>query len=290
LTNTKKRIIINNVRKLLIFLLSFSLASVIVVLSSNSVFANHKEDVLGVVSTPTLSIPPTAGGPGLILPNSPLFFLDRLKQEFRLFLAFAPEQKAKVHNAVAGERLAELQIMLVKDNIAGIRTALQGISDNFKAASKDLDNAKLTGRNISLLAKEINDSIKEKQKSLSVLEKQATGEIKAQVVATKEALKITKVNVEENLPADLLTNETIDDLNQQIDDHINSASLSAAGINRAVEVLTRLRSEGTVEEPVRQEIMIRASEARGLVSEFQKVSVNLQKEVSIPTPAKSTKE
>ena len=276
-------------RKLLIFLLSVSLTSVIIFLSSNSVFADHKEDILGVVSTPTLSIPPTAEGPGLVLPDSPLFFIDRIKQEFRLFLAFTPEQKTKIHNAIAGERMAELRIMLAKNNVAGIRTALQGVSDNLKEASEDLDNAKLTGRNISLLAKEINDSIKEKQKSLSVLEKQAAGEIKAQVIATKEALKTAKVDVEENLSPDLLMNEAIDDLNQEIDDNINKATSSARGINRAIEVLTRLASEAAQkDQPTRQEALIHAIDVKNLINEFQKASVSLQKEIPVTVIPKST--
>lgn len=278
-------------RKFLIFLLSVSLTSVIVVLSSSSVLANHQEDVLGVASEEVLSIPPTAEGPGLVLPDSPLFFLDRLKQEFRLFLAFTPEQKAEIHNAIAGERLAELQLMLVKNNVSGIRTALQGVSDNLKGASDDLTNAKLTGRNINLLAKEINDSIKAKQKVLSGLEDKATGEIKAQVTAAKEALKIAKVSAEEKLPADLLMNETIDDLNLEIGDNVNKAKVSATGINRAIEVLTRLASEAAQKnQPARQEALIHAIDVKNLVNEFQRASTSLQKEVSTPTPTpKSTK-
>lgn len=277
-------------RKLIIFLLSVGIASAIVVLSSNQVLANHQEDVLGVASEEVLSIPPTAEGPGLVLPDSPLFFLDRIKQEFRLLLAFTPEQKATIHNAIAGERLAELQIMLAKSNVSGIRTALQGVSDNLKGASKDLANAKLTGRNINLLAKEINDSIKEKQQVLSGLEQQANGEIKAQVTAAREALKIAKVQAEENLPADLLMNETIDDLNQEIGDNVSRARFSATGINRAIEVLTRLASEAAVKnQPARQAALIHAIDVKNVISEFQKASASLQKEVPATTTAKSTK-
>lgn len=276
-------------RKFLIFLLSVSLTSVIVVLSANSALANHQEDVLGVANTPTLSIPPTAEGPGLVLPDSPLFFLDKLKQEIRLLLAFTPEQKATIHNSIAGERLAELQIMLAKNNVSGIRTALQGVSDNFKAASEDLANAKLTGRNIDLLAKEVNDSIKAKQQVLTGLEAKANGEIKAQVAATKASLMVSKVKTEENLPADLMLNETIDDLNQQIGDNVNSASLSAVGINRAISVLTRLASEAAAQnQPARQAALIHAIDVKNVISEFQRASTSLQKSVPTPTP-KATK-
>lgn len=250
-------------RKFLIFLLSFSAASLIVVLSANSALAHHQQDVLGVASAQTLSIPPTSDGPGLILPDSPLFFLDRLKQEVRLLLAFTPEQKTKVHNAIAGERLAELQLMLVKKNVPGIRVALQGVSDNLKSASNDLDNAKLTGRNISLLAKEVNDSIKEKDSKLSLLEEKATGEVKAQVSAAKKSLRVSKVEVEDNLPEDLLKNEMEDDLNNEIEDHISNATDSAKGLNRAIDVLTRLASEAASKnQEHRQEALQRAIEVK----------------------------
>lgn len=269
-------------RKLLIFFLSFSLASLIIVLSSNSALAITAKEVLGDSSMqPPLSIPPTAEGPGLVLPDSPLFFLDQLKQGFRLALAFTPEQKTNIHNAVAGERLAELRIMLAKNNVSGIRIALQGVSDNLKAASEDLASAKLTGRNIALLAKEINDSIKEKQKSLSFLEQSASGEIKSQVQAAKESLKISKMQAEENLPVDLLVNEIIDDLNREIGDNVNRASDSARGINRAIEVLTRLASEAAAQnQPARQQALLHAIEVKNLADEFQKASISLQKEAS----------
>ena len=142
----------------LIFLLTIGLTSLV---ATNSASANHLEEVLGVESMPVLSIPPTAEGPGFLLPDSPIFFLDQLNQEFRLFLAFTPEQKANIHNAVAGERLAELQLMLAKNSVPGVRIALLGVADNLKYASYDIVNAKLTGRSISLLAKSVNDSIKE---------------------------------------------------------------------------------------------------------------------------------
>jgi hypothetical protein len=270
----------NVVRKFFIFLLGVSSISAAVVFTPNLVFANHQEDVLGVASEEVLSIPPTAEGPGLVLPDNPLFFVDKIKQEFRLFLAFTPEQKAKIHNAIAGERLAELQLMLAKNNVAGVRTALQGVSDNSKAASDDLANAKLTGRNIDLLAKEINDSIKAKQATLTSLELKATGEIKAQVSAAKEALKVAKVKTEESLPADLMTNETIDDLNQQVADNIASANLSVAEINRAIGVLTKMVSAGAVKNQ---------SDLKNLISEFQKASISLSKDIPATTAAKSTK-
>ncbi len=233
--------------------------------SSGVVSAHHQSQVLGdttaIITEP--SIPPTNEGPGLILPDSPLFFLDRIKQNVRLFLAFSPEDKVKIHAAVAGERLAELQLMLLKNNVSAVRTSLQGVSDNLKRASDDLDTAKLTGRNISLLAKSINDSIKDKREKLSILEKQANGELKKQVQATKEALKVTKVEVEDHLSADLLESEMEDDLNQEVEDRVDEASSSAKGLTHAVDVLTRLASQAAQKDQAhREEALLRAIEVK----------------------------
>jgi hypothetical protein len=271
----------NDVRKLFVFLLSAGLISAVVIFFPNSVFANHQENVLGVGSEEALSIPPTVEGPGFILPDSPLFFLDQIKQQFRLLLAFTPEQKARVHSAIAGERMAELRLMLTKNNEYAIRTALQGLSDNIKAIANDLNNAKLTGRNIDVLAKSTNDLIKEKQSVLVNLETQATGETKALVKATREALKIAKVRVEENLPADLMRNEAIDDLNQQVDDSINTASLSAAELNRAMNALGEISSNAAA---VRNE-----SELTNLTNQFQNAQAKMQKSSPVSTNSKSAR-
>ncbi len=277
-------------RGLFIFLLGVSLSAAVIVLSSKPVFADHQQDVLGVEAAPVLSIPPTAEGPGIILPDSPLFFLDQLKQEFRLLLVFTPEQKAEMHNAIAGERLAELRIVLVRNNLAGIRIDLQGISDNLKAASEDLTDAKLTGRNIALLAEKINNSIKEKQKALSILEGQATGELQAQIIASEEALKIAKVEAEKNLQADILINETINDLNQQIGDSVDRANLSVAEINRALNVLTKLKSQiNQGKQLLRREDLTQISDIKNLADKFQSISVSLQKEIPVTVSATSTK-
>ena len=195
-----------------------------------------------------------------------------------MLLAFTPEQRAKIHNAVAGERMAELRFMLAKNNSAGIRVALLGISDNLKAASEDVADAKLTGRNIDVLAEEINNSIKEKQKILSGLGGQATGELQAQVAAVREALKTAKTKVEEDLPVGLLTGETIDDLNQQIGDNINSASLSAQEINRSINVLNKLSTRSAQKQASSQ-----SSQIKSLITEFQKALVGLQVETATNT-------
>lgn len=244
----KSVVILGIITIVLVFIFSPSFAS-----------ASHRSQVLAdsTSSADDLSIPPTAEGPGLILPDSPFFFLDKLKQEFRLLLAFAPEQKAKIHAAIAGERLAELQFMLAKNDENGIRVALTGVSDNLKKSAEDLSEAKLQGKDVKLLAKTINDLIKDKRRKLSFLEDQAQGELKAQVKAIKEALKAAKTEVEDNLPEEELEDEIEDDLDDEIKDHVEVASDSARGLEHAIDVLTRLASRSSEKQQTRREEALR---------------------------------
>lgn len=204
--------------------------------------ANHRSRVLGD-STQTLSMPPTVEGPGLILPDSPLFFLDQLKQNVRLLLALTSEDKAKVHTDIAGERLAELRFMLAKNNKAGIRTGLEGISDNLQSAAGQLSQAKFSGRNVSDLAKKINQSIKRKQAVLDLLETQAQGEIGVRVRAANEALTVSKITVEDALPEDELENEIRDDLSRQLDKNVRKTSDLAGQLRDDLDELNKQASE-----------------------------------------------
>ena len=249
-----------------------------VVLSSKSVLALTAKEVLGdLTSSQNLSIPPTTEGPGLVLPNSPIFFMDKLKQEFRLVLALTPEQKARVHSAVAGERLAELQFMLAKKNTNGIRVALQGVSDHLKQAASNVTQAKLRGKDVGLLAKSINDSIKDKQQKLSVLEKDAVGEMRAQVQVAREGIKIAKIEVEDNLPTDLLVNEILDDLGEEVKDGIGNASESAMRLSRAINALTQLNNEASSTE-AKEVLVAQIVDLKNISALLEEVALSLQKE------------
>lgn len=177
------------------------------------VVATHLQDVLGDTTTSiNPQIPPTVGGPGLLLPDSPLFFLDQAKQEVRVALSFTPEARAKIYADVASERLAELRFMLAKNDKKAIRVALEGVYDNFQNAAEELDQAQLSGRSITDLSKQINDLIHEHQKALDSLESRATGLLKSQVAVAQKSLLISKVSIEEHLKAEDLAEEVRYDL------------------------------------------------------------------------------
>ena len=176
----------------------FTSCAVLFLFSAQGVSANHEQQVLGestVAVNPV--VPATSDGPGLILPDSPLYFLDTFKQNIRLFLAFSPEQKAEVHATIAGERIAELRYMVAKNNEKGIDRALTGVTDHLEKSSEQLEAAELKGENVTTLAQTLNEDIKSKRGLLEELEDTSTGELKEKVKVAKKSLLKTKVKVEE---------------------------------------------------------------------------------------------
>lgn len=234
----------------IIFIVSFTLTF------TSSVSAHHKSRVLGA-STTSVQLPPTVEGPGLILPDSPLFFLDQLKQSSRVLLSFSPEDKARVYQDIAGERFAELRYMLAKNNKEASRLALLGISDNLQKASDELNQAQFAGKNITELAREINRDIKSKQQSLDLLENQTTGEMEKQAVAAGEALMAAKIKVEEVLPKDELENEIKEDLERMVAKDVENVTTSAQILQEDLEELNKQASDAAKSALTRREEALR---------------------------------
>jgi len=240
------------VGKRIVFVGLISLILLILV-TSEPVYARHRR-VLGVATESAApQIPPTSEGPGLILPDSPFFFLDQIKQATRLFFAFSSEAKAKIHNAVAGERLAELRIMLSRQNNNGIETAIEGVTKNLQEAADNLNNAQLSGKDIAQTAREINNDIKRRQESFDVLESQADGSLKLMVSTAQASILQSKIKVEDGLPDDEFENEIRDDLNREVERRIQDATDSARELEDGLDELEKEASEAAQKSFKRRE-------------------------------------
>lgn len=253
--------------------LAFFIGLLFLFTATTSAFAHHKERVLGESTTSAVQIPPTVEGPGLILPDSPLFFLDQIKQNTRLLFAFSPESKAKVRVDIAGERMAELRFMLAKKNQKGIDIALQGVVENLGKAAESLNQAQLTGRNVSSLAKDVNEKIKQKQEALDVLEVAEDKEIKFKAKSAQEGLLKAKVSVEDSLSEDEIENEIEDDLHRIVDDEVDEASRSTETVDRQLKELRKQASDSAEKSlDRRSEMLKRAIEEKNetLKKSFEK--------------------
>ncbi len=225
-------------------ILSFSLVVLLflLVLPRPTFAFQHQilNEVLGDATTSALpQIAPTSEGPGLILPDSPLFFLDQWKQAVRVFFAFTPQAKAQVYTSIAGQRLAQLRFMLAKNNSQAAQVALQGVSNNLRLAAAEVSQAQFQGQNVSALATQVNDSIKTKQDVLDSLEKSSTGVFNLSVQQAQESLFESKIQVEDSLPDNELQSEVKGDLARRIAERVSHASESAQLLKNDLEELQK---------------------------------------------------
>lgn len=240
-------------------ILSVFLALVLlIILFPASVSAHHREQVLGD-ATPSseLVFPPVTAGTGFILPDSPLFFIDRTFQQVKLLLAFSAEAKARVRAQIAGERMAELRLMLLRENQAAINTTLSELTRETDLAAASLAEASARGQDVKLLAKELNETIKLQRKILNTVASQTRGVLKLQLKAARQALKEAKIEVEDELPEDELENEIEEDLREEVEDEVEEASDSARTVESTLAKLEREASRAAAKALNRREEAIK---------------------------------
>lgn len=236
-------------RKSLLVAISFVIALVFV----PTVLAHHRQEVLGDATTASeLVFPPVTAGPGIILPDSPFYFADEWFQKVRLALVFSIEDKAKLRSQIAGERLAELRVMFSRNNTNGIEKALSQLTKETTSSAENLTEAAAEGKNVKKLAKEVNDTIKSQRELLGALASQSRGTLRLRLHVAREALKESKLEIEDQLPEQEFENEIEEDIQNEIEDTVESASDSARGLEHAIDVLTRLASQAAERQQSRR--------------------------------------
>ena len=242
----------------------FVLVFIVFISLAQPAAARHRGRVLGTsTSASQIDFPPVTSGPGLILPDSPFYFLDQIKQSVRLLLAFTPQDKAKLHSEIAGERLAELRVMFARNNKSGIDTAINGLDNELTQTAKSLTDAKASGKDVAKLAKEINDSVKDKREVLAEIQGQAQGELKHKIEATQDSLMDAKTQIEDALPEADLGNEIQDSLNFDLKNEFEGASESAKNIEQMINELKTQASQNSQKAlKNREEALQKAIEAK----------------------------
>lgn len=90
-------------------------------------------------------------------PSSALYFLDRWGEAIQELLARSPKAKARLQVAFAGERIAEIKLMLEAKDVKpeGLALAEERIREHAKKARAVVDEEKVKGNETSALANEI---------------------------------------------------------------------------------------------------------------------------------------
>lgn len=216
--------------------------------------AHHRAEVLGVATEASeVAFPATTAGPGFFLPSSNFYFLDKLVQGIRLTVAYTPEAKAKMRSDIAQERLAELRIMLARNDEDGIDVALSELTKEAEASAEQLQEASVKGNNVTELARTLNDVIKSQRDVLTVLMQQTQGSLHLRIKAAREELKQAKITVEDQLPEDEIDREIEENIQAEIEEGVHEASQSAKGLEHAITVLSKLASQAAEKQQTRRE-------------------------------------
>jgi putative cell wall-binding protein len=230
------------------------LGFLVLLLIPSSAWAHHKEAVLGeATSSSELVFPPITAGTGFILPDSPLFFADKIFQQVKIVFAFSPEQKARVRAQIAEERMAELRLMMARNHQNGINTAIFELTKEVDLTAESLSDAGAQGKNVAELAREINERIKLQRKILHAVEKQTGGVLRLQLKSARQALKEAKIEVEDELSDEEIEREVEEDLAEEVEDELEDASESAKTADLAIARLEKEASKSAAKSLTRRE-------------------------------------
>lgn len=121
---------------------------------------------------------PSAG----LTPESSFYFLDRLGENLRQFFTFNPEARAKIQIEFAGERIAEIKVIVDEKgvNAKGLAIAESLLQANVAYAAEIVNEEKISGKDVSALAKTLNDEFDARDKLLDQTFKDAKAQLKAE--------------------------------------------------------------------------------------------------------------
>lgn len=179
--------------------------SVLTVVFAVTIFVSgalYSDKALGADTTsPVNDFPTITSGPGNIMPDSKFFFLDKVYQEFKLAVAFSPEQRASVHMQIAGERMAELRAMQARNNKEAMVTALTEVQRESILAAKDVRDASSQGKDVVQLARTIHQALADYRVALlTVAAKYPDSVYQGQLMAAADTLSDAREVAQSALP------------------------------------------------------------------------------------------
>lgn len=131
---------------------------------------------------------------GGLTPQSPFYFLDRLGETVREFLAFNPEARAKIQIKHASERIAEIKIMLESKEVEprGLEIAEERLRSHLEKASLIVKKEKIKNKDVSRLEEELEEEIEASKDALKASFKAAKEVLEEEKDAIKEELEEAK--------------------------------------------------------------------------------------------------
>lgn len=109
----------------------------------------------GTVFAQNQAVLPDAG----LTPESPFYFLDKFGEALRTFFTFNPEGKARLQITFAAERISEIKVILETKGVEakGLEVAQSRLQAHLANAATIVTDQKSEGKDVTALAKELND-------------------------------------------------------------------------------------------------------------------------------------
>lgn len=150
------------------------------VLVGGTVFAQNQQSTL-----------PSAG----LTPESPFYFLDKFGEVLQEFFTFNPEGKARLQITFAAERVAEIKIILETKGVQtkGLEIAQSRLQAHLANAATIVIEQKSKGKDVSTLAKELDDEFEASKTALEQTFKEQKRVLKVQEKELKAKIRETRL-------------------------------------------------------------------------------------------------
>jgi len=254
------------------------LALSLLTLSTVSVVAYRDAEVLGA-STQIANVvfPPVTAGPGHILPDSPLYPLDKLYQSFRLGLVFTPENKALLHTQIAAERLAELRVEVARNDTKAANIALTEIEHETMAAANDLRDAATQGKDVTQLSRDIHQSLTDYRTVLADVKSQVPDTaLEQQLAATIGVIRESRLVAEDAMPSSDNDHELAANIAADVDEAVLGVADTTKKLEKKLSIYEKYASRAAERAAKKQE----QETNRASISAQQKV-IKAQREKAI---------
>lgn len=208
---------------------------------------------------------PSAG----LTPESSFYFLDKFGEALREFFTFNPEGKAHLQITFAAERIAEIKVILETKGVEakGLEAAQSRLQAHLANAATIVTDQKAEGKDVSQLAKELDDefdapktaleqTFKAEKRALEAQEKELKGKIlearRASDTAQVESLvrELGQVKAQKEL-LELKEEETEEALEQEeerLEEEMEAKEEAGKAIREAEEGKEELLDEAVKED------------------------------------------
>lgn len=126
-----------------------------------------------------------------LTPENPFYFLDKLGETLQEFFTFNPEGKARLQITFVAERVAEIKVILETKGVKakGWEVAQSGLLANIAKAATIVEQEKTKGKDVSQLARDINDEFNSQKEDLKEAFREQKRALKIQEEELKEKIR-----------------------------------------------------------------------------------------------------